>query len=205
MCRRVFPLCPVRRLRRRGIRESLTGQGHTEVQVFFRQTRRCHGLAERFDTVGRLAHLQALCQAPTGCPQGPLWARDTAVRVEPRCPVVVSPVAHFSILARLVPVDTPPARSGSYAVALDPYLGAGDAKSGLVSNHQVCCSLHSGDLCSPCGLGRAADGRRLLTVDLHEVPREDVASGIALTAHSATVTELAGVCRASVASERQNM
>jgi hypothetical protein len=67
----------------------------------------------------------------------------------------------------------------------------------------MCCSLHSGDSCSPCRLARAADGRRLLAVGLYEVPPEDVASSIALAAHSAGVLELAGVCGASVASEMQ--
>jgi hypothetical protein len=65
--------------------------------------------------------------------------------------------------------------------------------------HRICRSLHSGDSCLR--LARAADGWRLLSVGLYEVPREDVASGIALAAHSVGVLELAGVCGGSVGSE----
>jgi hypothetical protein len=49
-----------------------------------------------------------------------------------RCPVAGPLFVQMSILAQLLLVEAPRAPLGSYTVALDPYLGTGDAKSGLV-------------------------------------------------------------------------
>jgi hypothetical protein len=47
-------------------------------------------------------------------------------------------------------------------------------------------SCARGELCSPCRFAKAANGRRRLAVGLYEVPREDVASGIAASVGSET-------------------